>query len=165
MRPKGKLFALFAVFAAIGLVTASGAFTTVTADRTVSVNVAGDSNALLGITPNSEYGSENSDGVVVLEFDNPAGTSGVNANATTTVDEILTLTNNGDSTVALNISADDSRISFYNTTDGTGSDANTTSLTSGGTHDVGIKIDTTNDGNSTEFDANVTIVANATASQ
>jgi len=44
-RPKGKLFALLAVFVAIGLVTASGAFTSVTAERTATVTTAGDENA------------------------------------------------------------------------------------------------------------------------
>ena len=47
---KSKIFALVLIFAAIGVAAGTGAFTTAEADRTAEVNVAGDANALLGIT-------------------------------------------------------------------------------------------------------------------
>ncbi|ERG92237.1 MAG: hypothetical protein J07HQW1_02272 [Haloquadratum walsbyi J07HQW1] len=47
MIPKGKLLALLLAFTAVGGLAATGAFTTVQADRTADVTAAGDSNALL----------------------------------------------------------------------------------------------------------------------
>lgn len=99
MKPKGKLFALLAIFAAIGLVTATGAFTTVSAARTADVSVAGDSAALLAIAP---AGGANSDYVSTpngqLTFDLSAGSqgaSGVNQRGETDIRAVFTITNQG----------------------------------------------------------------------
>ncbi len=106
-RPKGKLFALLAVFVAIGLATATGAFTSVQADRTATVNVAGDQAALLQLTPadqlnsTSEVGSEDyvdfSQGQLQINVD------GLNTDATTDLGPVFNITNNGEDDVTVHI--------------------------------------------------------------
>jgi hypothetical protein len=117
MRPKGKLFALFAVFAAIGLVTASGAFTTVQADRTAEVDVAGDANALLALSPGQDSGSNSSNADAYVAQNGGNGTieislngdfsdespSGINNNATTVVNQLIEVQNQGSQTIHLRV--------------------------------------------------------------
>jgi hypothetical protein len=105
MIPKGKLLALLLAFTAVGGLAATGAFTTVEAERTAEVNVDGDANALLGITPNQEGtndfvqqgGTENSE----LQIDLSGGEAqALNTDAATNEEDIITITNNGDDTVS-----------------------------------------------------------------
>lgn len=97
-RPKGKLLALVAMFVAIGIAAGTGAFTTVTAERTADVDVAGDSGALLAIDAasgsNGDYVGTDG-GETQLLLSGPQGASGVNPNATTAVDGVITVTNQG----------------------------------------------------------------------
>ncbi|WP_311172952.1 hypothetical protein [Halobellus ordinarius] len=186
MRPKGKLFALFAVFAAIGLVTASGAFTTVTAERTAEVNTAGDGAALLAIQPadtaNGDQYARLQNGEVEINtagnFDGDLNSApnGVNNNATTEINKIINITNQGSQTVAIEIETtggNSSAVTFYNdssyseniTVAGSGKDANhQLKLGPGDTTNVSMKIDTTslNLDQDAELINNVTIYANAT---
>ncbi|MFB6211625.1 MAG: hypothetical protein ABEI76_08820, partial [Halobacteriales archaeon] len=100
--PSGKLMALIAVFAAIGVITGTGAFTTVTAERTATVGVSGDSAALLGITGLSSEATQNSNGVLQLNLpDN------INPNAATEWDRVFKITNNGQNAVTINITVED----------------------------------------------------------
>jgi hypothetical protein len=94
---KGKLFALLAVFAAIGVVTATGAFTTVSAERTAQVNVAGDASALLALSPTDSEFSTTENNQLTIDL----GTNNVNPNAVTTDNEVFTVTNNGEDPVRL----------------------------------------------------------------
>jgi hypothetical protein len=98
MRSRGKLLALIAVFTAFGVVTGTGAFSTVEAQRTADVNVAGDSSALLGLEAGNSVLIENVDNEVTITLDS-SNAAGVNQNATTAVDgpRFLNITNNGDS--------------------------------------------------------------------
>jgi len=132
---KGKLLALFAVFAAIGLVTATGAFTTVSAERTTTVNVAGDSSALLQLQPAAGPNGLSGEGQSAqagyarinngqLEI-NIAGWgnqgSGVNLNAETDIERVFTVTNQGTQSVNVSLtdsgpSSNDELVSFYNAT-------------------------------------------------
>lgn len=98
-RPKGKLFALLAVFAALGIATASGAFTTVSAERTATVGVSGDASAALALDEDSDYAS-NTDGELQITFED------VNTNAITVVDDTFLITNNGNQDVTISISRD-----------------------------------------------------------
>ncbi|MFB6130606.1 MAG: hypothetical protein ABEJ28_07280 [Salinigranum sp.] len=118
--PKGKLFALLAVFAAIGIVTATGAFTTVTAARTATVNVAGDSQALLqlqavngangndpgtpvsgsGFSGAGPYVEEQANGKLQINLEN------VNVDAYTTAENAFTIANHGTQPVAIYIEKD-----------------------------------------------------------
>jgi hypothetical protein len=187
MRPKGKLFALFAVFAAIGLVTASGAFTTVQADRTADVDVAGDANALLQLTPGdtedaNDYAQDNNGQVEILldgsgdnDGDGDAQGSGVNVDARTTVEGVINITNQGSQPVWVYVETDESgssTVSFHNgTSPAYDTDSNITTSTNakqidpGTGFDVSMEIDTrnsiTDNSSSTTVMDTVTIYANA----
>ncbi|CCC40532.1 hypothetical protein [Haloquadratum walsbyi] len=106
MIPKGKLLALVLVFGAVGTLAATGAFTTVEAERTADVDVAGDANALLAIQPtedpeNSSFINQDDtdDSTFEIVLDGNDGNNGVNANATTTAEGIFNITNNGEEDV------------------------------------------------------------------
>lgn len=86
----------------------TGAFTSVTADRSVNVNVASDSGAFLAIerdtrsnstTANAnDYVNVSGGGQVSLDFtstDSPGKGQGLNDNATTVIDDILKISNQG----------------------------------------------------------------------
>ncbi|MFB6212152.1 MAG: DUF1102 domain-containing protein [Halobacteriales archaeon] len=127
---KSKLLAVLAVFAAIGVITGTGAFTTVSADRTATVNVAGDQNALLQVEPyngpngigegntvGADLGSSDGyadiqDGTLLIDLngfsDGTPKSSGVNLEAVTTVDGVFNVTNQGtqDVTVYINTTGD-----------------------------------------------------------
>jgi hypothetical protein len=165
MGRKGKLFGLLAVFAAIGLVTASGAFTTVSAERTASVNVAGDADALLALepadTPNGdEYaGTSNDQLEIELATENAEG---VNPNAVTEIDSVFRITNQGSQEVNVSISdsGDNSdAVTFHN---------GSTNLESGG-KDIGtgeliivsIEVDTRDIGGTPSLIDEITITAEA----
>lgn len=99
----------------------TGAFTSVQADRSLSIQTAGDANAFLSITraknsngvvyPNAkEYVEKDSDGVVSLDFtasdDTSGSASGANLNAKTIFDNLLDITNNGTQEVKLSVDSD-----------------------------------------------------------
>lgn len=109
MRSKGKLLALIAIFAAVALVTGTGAFSTVEADRTSDVNVAGDSSALLGLEPagSGHLIDNQSNKVAITLAGNTNNPGGVNRNAITTVNrtDFLKITNNGADEVELGVQA------------------------------------------------------------
>jgi hypothetical protein len=89
---------------AFGLVT-TGAFSTVEAERTASVSVAGDASALLGITPadNQQYLiGDGTDGTINIDITEP----GVNDNAITAIDQLLEVTNNGANEVTVGFVAE-----------------------------------------------------------
>jgi hypothetical protein len=112
MRSRGKLVALLAVFVAVGLVTGTGAFSTVEAQRTADVNVAGDSSALLGLQAGNSDLIQVDNDQVAIKLSSSSNAAGVNKNATTTVDQsqFLNVTNNGaQNTVEINLQ--------YNTSD------------------------------------------------
>jgi hypothetical protein len=99
----------------------TGAFTSVTADRSLSIQTAGDASAFLSITkaedssnsdyPNAEEYVEISNGQVSLDFtqaDDTANSSasGINKNAKTIFDNLLDVTNNGTQDVEFWIESD-----------------------------------------------------------
>lgn len=105
MRRRSALIGLGTMFTgAIGVV-GTGAFSAVEADRTASVNVAGDASALLGIEPvggpNSEY-AEITGGTATVDISTTEqGAQGVNKNAVTVINPILEVTNNGSNPVEI----------------------------------------------------------------
>ncbi len=106
MFPKGKLLALLLIFGAVGTLAATGAFTTVEAERTADVDVAGDANALLAIQPtedqqNSSFTQQGDtdDSTFEIVLEGEESNNGVNANATTTAQNIFNVTNNGEEDV------------------------------------------------------------------
>ena len=177
---KGKLFGLLAVFAAVGLVTASGAFTTVSAERTATVNVAGDESALLALEPTDgpNGGGTGDDGYARIQNGeleiNLAGyntsASGVNPNATTDVDSVFRITNQG--TQEVNVTISDSgdnpgAVTFYNGTEAAlpgGIESNGVILAPGESVVVSIEVDTNTAGVSANDNLvdGITITAEAT---
>lgn len=95
MKRRTILIGLGAVVAGGGAALGTGAFTTVEAERSVSVNVAEDSRALVGIDVNDRYGGQNDNGVA--EFDlqsNVFAGSGFNPQGKTILYAALAITNN-----------------------------------------------------------------------
>jgi len=100
----------------------TGAFTSVQADRTLSIDTAGDADAFLSITKAEddnedvyanayEYVEISNSGEVSLDFtqvEDTAGASasGINQNATTVFDRLLDVTNNGTQDVEFWIESD-----------------------------------------------------------
>lgn len=85
---------------AVGLVT-TGAFSTVEANRTATVETAGDADALLGIEPyDKSQNLVNTNGTVEIDIQN------VNKNAITAVDQLLEVTNNGTEKVTVGFVAE-----------------------------------------------------------
>ena len=84
-----KILPILGLFIAGLLIMSSGAFTSVTADRTATISVAGDASALLGLAPGSSSLVHYEDGKLAVDFDNVAAT-GVNMAATTVVSNAFT---------------------------------------------------------------------------
>ncbi|WP_229121282.1 hypothetical protein [Halapricum desulfuricans] len=130
--------------AAIG----SGAFTSVSADRGMAVQVADDAEAFLAIepqdTPNgNEYADVGSDGTVSLDFTNTNETQegdyseagqGLNKDATTIIRDVLKVTNLGTQPVVVSVSVpsepnmsvytDDSELNYIESKDHSSSSLN-----------------------------------------
>jgi len=97
MNRRNVLVGLGTIVAGGGAALGTGAFSSVEADRTVSVDIAGDSDAFLGISVNDDYavdGSENGDGAVEIDLGDSDSSDGFNENAVTNINGVLTLTNN-----------------------------------------------------------------------
>lgn len=103
---RSVLIGLGGIVATGGAVLGTGAFTTVTAERTVNVETAGDASAFLGLTPadrdgsgGNEYVADPGDGTIEITLvnndDTPGNASGLNQNATTVFRNLVTVTNNG----------------------------------------------------------------------
>lgn len=120
---------------------ASGAFSQVEADRSVSVSTEGDGSALLAFNVDDDYaGISDSDGnTVELNFEQ------INQDAVTTFESALTVTNNGSNDVSLSASNVPAAITF--------TDANDTDLTNG--------VDIQSGGTSANFDIEIDLVDNS----
>lgn len=101
---KGKLFALIVVVGALGVVAATGAFTTVTAERTATINVSGDDAALLQMDPSDETDvvSMSDAGTIQIDISEDGG-AGLNPVATTSFDPALNVTNQGSQDIGLSV--------------------------------------------------------------
>ncbi|RRJ30783.1 hypothetical protein [Halocatena pleomorpha] len=143
------------VLVAIGLVMSAiygtGAFSNLTASRDASVNVAGDKAGYLGLTPgeNGQY-TTYQNGQLQLQLngalegeDAPVG-QGVNRDATTAINSVFIITNQGTQSVGVWVADTSDHIDFQqnggNSLEGKG---NAVELTSGDTVAVGLAIDTT----------------------
>lgn len=147
MKPKGKLLALFVVFGAIALVTASGAFTSTSVDRTMNIGVANDSSALLGLAPNSTsqnggYASFSGDKIQV-------DISDANLDADTHVNHVLNVSNGGKSEIEVWVTLTGNNTNAVSVWAGpvdTGqnidSQGNATNIAVGSSVSVSIRIDT-----------------------
>jgi hypothetical protein len=88
----------------------TGAFTSVTADRQVDVQVAGDASAYLGLKnsgdANDAYFNTDNDEYFVDFADSGNSGSGVNPNANTVAESVFKITNQGTQTVEIDLSTD-----------------------------------------------------------
>ncbi len=114
MKRRQVLAALGAVSGSGALLTGTGAFTSVSADRNVAVSVAGDTSAFLQLqscpgSPNGEYAQINN-GKLELDLtdDNPTSGdgTGVNADATTVFDNVFEIANQGTQPVGVWLNVD-----------------------------------------------------------
>ena len=119
------------------------AFTSIQAERSVDVSVAGDQSAYLALTPAdgqnaAEYVST-SGGTLSVTLDS------VNQNAVTTVDDLFTLVNQGSQPVYVYFEDASDVVSFRKsgTAQSLEGTANAVELTVGGTLTVGLEVDTT----------------------
>ena len=91
---------------AVVAVQASGAFTSVAAERNATIDVAGDDSALLALTPsngpNGAYFTD-SDSNGAYELAVTRAGAGLNVDATIVIDDIFTITNNGTRAVTVTI--------------------------------------------------------------
>ena len=109
---RSVLIGLGGLVAGGGALVGTGAFDTVEAQRTVTVETAGDSDALLGLAPadrdpdeddtQNEYVTENDDGLIEINLDgnDDQDATGLNRQARTRFDELVDVTNNGTQDVA-----------------------------------------------------------------
>ncbi|WP_143421155.1 hypothetical protein [Halorubrum ezzemoulense] len=80
----------------------TGAFSSTAANRTVSVSVAGDQSAYLGLEPGDSPHAYTSGDELVLDFDgSEVDGEGLNTNAYTKFNDLFTIRNNGGSTTAI----------------------------------------------------------------
>jgi hypothetical protein len=93
------------LFAGSATLVGTGAFTAVQADRTATINIAGDSNALLQIEAydnKSEQFVTTNGGAVAIDITNP----GVNRDAIIIINQLLEVTNQGTEKVTVGFEAE-----------------------------------------------------------
>lgn len=149
-RPKEKLVALLAIMVAIGLITATGAFASVTAERTVNISTVGDGSAQLQLTSaNPNLASITNDQLVI-------SISTINLEAKSDLGVVFNITNNGNDNLGTVYIADDDseapagysigtndRVSYRDAADvNIESSANATTLAVGNTLGVKMVINT-----------------------
>ncbi|WP_204366745.1 hypothetical protein [Natrinema versiforme] len=121
MNRRNVLVGLGTIVAGGGAALGTGAFSSVEAERTVSVTTAGDDSAFLGISGNSDYvqdgDSNTSEFVIDLGSYGDQEGDGFNENAKTVLNDVLTITNQG--------SDDSITIGFAESIDGSSSNEQT----------------------------------------
>lgn len=168
---------LTTVLIALAVVTGTGAFTALTADRAAAVDVVGDAESYLGMVPhsgpNGAYAHVNSAGLLRLSLTdaNPnigegiAGGTGVGGDALTVIHRVFNVTNHGTQPVAVWITEDAEEIRFHTTTKGHGpidTEALAVTLTPGETAEMGLRVDTRGETGTRQLLDVVTIHAVAT---
>lgn len=119
--PKGKLLALVALVLAASMVMATGAFTTVQAERNVNVEVAGDDQAFLALEPsdqpNGAYATQTGQGELELNFNSEADVTGqgVNPDSVSSFDNVFMATNQGTQEVIVTANSSAQAVTIYPT--------------------------------------------------
>jgi hypothetical protein len=107
MQRRKFIASIGSVAAGAAAVTGTGAFSSVEADRDVSVNVAGDSGAYLQIGPTNgaTFAEDDGNGLIKFDFDSnsKADGSGLNANADTGFGPEFIIRNEGTDSVLVTI--------------------------------------------------------------
>jgi len=146
------------------------AFTSVEANRNVDVAVAGDASAYLAVQPTGsanadDYVQTESDDTVSIELDGDGGASGagVNQDAVTEIDELLSLVNQGTQEVAVYVDEDSPAVTFRADGSSIEGPSSAVSLGVGESVTVGITVDTLNNDVSGSLIDAVTLVATTEA--
>ncbi|MHC3437558.1 hypothetical protein ACYJ1Y_05495 [Natrialbaceae archaeon A-gly3] len=105
MHRRTVLAKLGALLAGSGALLGSSAFDSVRAGRAVTVETAGDADALLGLEPGPDgedyLVGDGQDGPLALDLTGHDGGEGVNRNGITAIDRLVTVTNNGTKEVSV----------------------------------------------------------------
>lgn len=113
---RNSIIGLGTAAAGAGIISGTGAFDSVTADRSFEVSVGGDEGALLGLSvenqtiAGTEEGGAGDNDIIYFELDSDetAGDNpSLNENATTIFREVIRATNNGSNDVSLEINTGD----------------------------------------------------------
>ncbi|WP_336021591.1 hypothetical protein [Halobellus salinisoli] len=123
---RNVLLGLGTIVTGVGAAIGTGAFTTVTAERTVDVSVTGDSDAFLAFQVDGTvtidgsdvdagdpgYANIPTDGALEILLDgsgegNVSSASGLNVDAVTTISPLFSVTNNGTEDVGFYVDADE----------------------------------------------------------
>jgi hypothetical protein len=164
------------VLLALGLVTgaiyATGAFTSLTAQRDANVAVTGDASAYLSLKPasgpNGEYARyEHGQLQVVLgetTTEDGATGSGVNVNAVTTVNNVFTITNHGSQTVGLWLTDGSDAVTFEIDGQSIEAKGNAITIEPGTTKPVSLVVDTRQVKTGTDLLKSVTFHSSAAVS-
>lgn len=91
---RNVLLGLGTIVAGGGGALATGAFSSVEADRTVSVETAGDDSAFLQLSGDGDYVTDDNGDTLTLDLGQATAGDGFNENAVTTVEGVVTVTNN-----------------------------------------------------------------------
>ena len=128
---RSVLLGLGTISATVGGAFGSGAFSSVEATRTVELNTSGDSGALLSFEANNPSTTDSEtpeDNNKIISTETESGTSvieikqkSLNERATTTFNNALKITNNGDKNVGVSVNA--SETTYSNGTSGLVGDA------------------------------------------
>lgn len=161
-----QLVSALGVLATGGAVTAgTGAFTSVTTERTTTVTATGETQAYLAMKPvpttesdNDVYAEQAGADTIKLDFNGVAGSDGTGVSKDTTYefDKVFRITNKSPHTVYVQIDdvelpatkkSDNSRVEFYSSSnsakkriDGTSAEVE---LSSGASDDIGVRVVTT----------------------
>jgi len=179
---RNTIIGLGTIAAGAGVISGTGAFDSVEANRSFEVSVSGDAGALLGLEATNstiagtESGGAGQNDVIFFRINDSetGGNSSVNENAVTEFFNAFTVTNNGTQDVNLSIDLGSaSGIAFTLASErGNANPTDLTStsyeLTSGESIDVDVKIDTTTSGGYEEPTGNpyqITILAQTSAAQ
>lgn len=171
MNSKIKLLAVGVLLGVVALATATGAFTTVEAERTATVDVTGDANALLGLEEADDIGTgavSQENGQIVIDLSesglssSEATAEGLNPDANTTITPLLNVTNNGANDVDLETSIAENADGIENVevVDSDGDSFDGEQLDSGETVQIGLKVETNSELSDSEaFDLVITLEA------
>ena len=103
MKRRSAILGLGGLVASGSVAMSTGAFTSVEADRSITIEVADDTEAFLALLPTTEYAKVPENGMFTLDLSpsNPtdAGGLGVNANAETIIKNTFKIENRGTQTV------------------------------------------------------------------
>jgi len=109
---RSVLIGLGALTVGGGAVFGTGAFSSVDANRSVSVTTAGDADALLAFDVETDFNGVDDGGADVVEF-NFGEETGLNEEATTRFEDVLTVTNNGNDDVELSVENLPEELTFF----------------------------------------------------